>query len=183
LERIELDEEIPELIPKSPIPRHRKVTLKELIESLNKAIATENRRIKKEIVNRNALRESGISLPKRKFSIRDKIKDIHTKLVLFFDGNSNLRRIGFSEFIGDDKAEKIGSFYPLLQLENQHKVWLDQERHFEEIYIWLKETYLKHNPHPLETLKEEMEKELEELDKKRNRIKKLREELEEEVGE
>src|SRR6056297_963465 len=44
-ERIELDEEIPELIPRSPMPRFRKVTLKELIDSLNKAIITENRRI------------------------------------------------------------------------------------------------------------------------------------------
>ena len=70
LERIELDEEIPELIPRSPIPRFRKVTLKELMNSLNKAIITENRRIKKEIINKNALRESGISLPKRKFSIK-----------------------------------------------------------------------------------------------------------------
>src|SRR3989344_2667975 len=37
-ERLELDGQIPELIPKSPIPRFRKVTLKELLESLNKAI-------------------------------------------------------------------------------------------------------------------------------------------------
>ena len=44
LERIELDEEIPELVLRSPIPRFRKVTLNELIESLNKAIMTENRR-------------------------------------------------------------------------------------------------------------------------------------------
>ena len=47
-ERIELDDYIPELVPKSPLPRFRKVTLKELVESLNKAIITENRRIHKE---------------------------------------------------------------------------------------------------------------------------------------
>ncbi|MEJ2267466.1 MAG: segregation/condensation protein A [Nanoarchaeota archaeon] len=71
IERIELDEEIPELIPRSPIPRLKKVTLKELIQSLNKAIATENRRIKKTILNKNALRETGISLPKKKFNIKN----------------------------------------------------------------------------------------------------------------
>jgi len=85
LERIELDEEIPELIPRSPIPRFKKVTLKELVEALDKAITTENRRIKKEIVNRNAFRETSLSLPKRKFSIKDKIKQIYTKLILHFD--------------------------------------------------------------------------------------------------
>ena len=74
-ERIELDEEIPLLIPKSPMPRFRKVTLKELMESLNKAINTENRRIKKEITNKNALIESSFSLPKKKFNIKSKIKE------------------------------------------------------------------------------------------------------------
>ncbi len=44
-ELIEFDG-VPELIPKSPLPRFRKVTMQELIESLNKAIITENRRIK-----------------------------------------------------------------------------------------------------------------------------------------
>jgi segregation and condensation protein A len=56
LEKIELEEEIPSLIPRSPIPRYKKVTLKELMSALNKAINTENRRIKKEIINKNALR-------------------------------------------------------------------------------------------------------------------------------
>lgn len=183
LERIELEDEIPELIPKSPIPRYKKVTLQELITALNKAITTENRRIKKEIVNRNALRETGISLPKKKYSIKDKIKDIHTRLVLYFDSNNKIKKIGFSEFIGKEKKEKIESFYPLLQLENQHKVWLDQEQHFEEIFIWLKQTYLKHNPHPIETLKQEMEKELKELERKTKKIKSIKEELEKEINE
>ena len=80
LERIELDEEIPELIPRSPLPRFKKVTLKELIDSLNKAITTENRRIKKEIINRNALRQSSFSLPKKKFNIKSKIKEIYDNL-------------------------------------------------------------------------------------------------------
>ncbi|MBU1252421.1 MAG: segregation/condensation protein A, partial [Nanoarchaeota archaeon] len=62
LERIELDELIPELIPKSPLPRFKKVTLQELMLALDKAIVTENRRIKKEIVNKNALRETAFSL-------------------------------------------------------------------------------------------------------------------------
>src|SRR3989338_6657939 len=72
MERITLDEDIPELVPKSPMPRFKKVTLQELMESLNKAIVTENRRITKEIINRNALRESSMSLPKQRISISDK---------------------------------------------------------------------------------------------------------------
>ena len=49
LERIEIDEdELPILVPRTPIPRHKKVTLKELLSALNKAMSTEGRRIKKE---------------------------------------------------------------------------------------------------------------------------------------
>lgn len=163
LERIELEEEIPELSPRSPIPRFRKVTLKELIESLNKAITTENRRIKKEIINRNALRETEIVLPKRKFSIKNKIKETYWKLFSHFKKNKEKKKISFTEFVGEDKEEKIISFSSLLHLENQKKVWLEQESHFEEIYIWLKEVYFKHNPDPFADLREEIEEEIKEL--------------------
>jgi segregation and condensation protein A len=184
LERIELDEEIPELIPRSPVPRFKKVTLKELIEALNKAITTENRRIKKEIINRNALRESGISLPKRKFSIKDKIKQLYTKLTSHFSSNKGHKKITYTDFIGTDREERIISFSPLLHLDNQKKIWLHQPEHFEEIDIWLRKIYLKHNQDPLEELKKELEQELQKLDnKKRKRIRKINKDFENPIGE
>jgi len=161
LERIELDEEIPFLIPRSPIPRYKKVTLKELMESLNKAINTENRRIKKEIIYHNALRETGFSLPKRKFSIKDKIKLIHETLLIHFDKNKDKLRISFTEFVKDNPEEKILSFSPLLHLENSKKVWLEQTEHFGEIHIWLKKTFFKHRGDPYADLKDEIEEESE----------------------
>lgn len=145
MERIELEEEIPELVPRSPMPRFKKVTLKELLESLNKAIITENRRIKKEIVNKNALRETGISLPKRKFNIANKIKEIYNNIISHFDKNKDDKKIPFTTLIGEKKEDRILSFLPLLELENQKKVWLEQEKHFDEIHVWLKDIYFKHN--------------------------------------
>ena len=184
LERIELDEEIPELIPRSPIPRFRKVTLKELIESLNKAITTENRRIKKEIINKNVLRETSFSLPKRKFSIKDKIRKIYEDLFIHFEKNKDKKNIAFTKFVGESKEERIISFSPLLHLENQQKVWLEQGTHFGEIYIWLKKTYLKHNPDPFEDLKEEIKEEIEKLDKNgKKRLEKINKEFENPLGE
>ena len=144
MERIELEEEIPELIPRSPIPRYKKITLKELIESLNKAIITENRRIKKEIINSNSLRETAISLPKKTISIKDRLILIYNKIVSHLKSPQTKKKITFTELVGE--KEKLFAFYPLLQLENQHKVWLEQENHFEEIYIWLKHIYFKENP-------------------------------------
>ena len=63
--------------------------------------------------------------------------------------------------MNNNKEEKIISFLPLLYLEDQKKIWLEQKAPFEEIYIWLKEVYLKNNPDPFLDLK----KELEEYDK------------------
>lgn len=156
LEKIELDDEIPELIPRSPMPRFRKVTLKELMDSLNKAIITENRRIKKEITSRNGLRESSFSLPKRKFSIKDKISDIYKNLTKWFSQKKE-KKVAFRDFIVGDKEEKVVSFLPLLYLEDQKKIWLEQKIPFDDIQIWLKETFLKHNPDPFEDLKKELE--------------------------
>lgn len=157
LERIELDENIPELIPRSPLPRFRKVTLKELMESLNKAIITENRKIKREIVSRNTLRETAFSLPKRKFSIKDKITEVYRNLMDLFKINKDKNKVSYDEFINNNKDEKLISFLPLLYLEDQKKVWLEQKNPFEEIYIWMKETFLKHNPDPFDDLKKGLE--------------------------
>lgn len=179
MERIDLEDEIPELIPRSPMPRFRKVTLKELIESLNKAILTENRRIKKEIINKNALRETSFSLPKRRISITDRIKQIYTKLVLHFNEDKERRKISYTDFVGEDKDERIIAFSPLLHLENQKRVWLEQENHFNEIYIWLKEVYFKHNPDPFADLKIEMEEEMKNLNEDgKKRLEKINKDFE-----
>ncbi len=183
LERIELDEEVPELVPRSPIPRFRKVTLQDLMDSLNKAIKTENRRIHKEIINTNALREVGISLPKRKFSIKDKIREIYSRLFKHFEENGT-KSVSFTEFIGTEKEERIISFSPLLHLENQQKVWLEQGAHFEEIYIWLKNVYLQNNPDPFAELREEVEEEISKLDKNgKKRLQEVNEEFKNPLGE
>lgn len=157
MERIELEDEIPELIPRSPIPRVKKVTLQELMEALNKAIVTENRRIKKEIIKSNALRLTSFSMPKKTVSIKDRIKKIHERVVLHFKSNPEAKKIPFLEFAGNTKEAKIEHFYPLLELENRQKLWLEQQEHFEEIHIWLKEVYLKHNGDPYADLRDNLE--------------------------
>ena len=171
LERIELDEEIPALVPRSPIPRFKKVTLKELIESLNKAITTENRRIKKEIVNKNALRESSFSLPKKRFNIGEKITQIFNNLTSRLS-KTKTEKISFTDLVGEDKEEKIFSFSPLLHLENQQKVWLEQENHFEEIFVWLKDVYFKKKGDPFAEIRKELESQIEQDARKDEKIKK-----------
>ena len=152
LERIELDEEIPFLIPKSPLPRFRKVTLNELVESLNKAIITENRRIKKEIINNRTIIDTSFFLPKRKFIITDKIKEVYKILFGHLEKNE-FGFVPFSVLIGNEKEEKIFTFTSLLHLENQKKIWLHQDEHFGDINIWMKDVYFQKNPNHFADLK------------------------------
>jgi len=155
-----------------------------IIEPNHKAINTENRRIKKEIINKNALIESSFSLPKKKFNIKSKIKELYTRLILHFNDEKENKKITFTEFVGNSKEEKIISFSPLLHLENQKKVWMEQEKHFDEIYIWLKEVYLKHNPDPFADLKTEIGGEIKDMDNERKkRIEKVNKDFENPLGE
>lgn len=163
IERIEIDEdELPELIPKTPLPRFRQVTLKELMSALNKAINTENRRIKREINVRAAEKLSQIDFENKKtrVNIRDRIRQIYARIKTYF--NKKQERLSFTELAGNSKDEKLAAFLPVLHLENQQKIWLEQEKHFDEIWIWLYKLYKQQQT--FQELREEVEEIKEELD-------------------
>lgn len=160
-ERIELDEDIPELSVRTPLPRFRKVTLDELMQALGKAITTENRRIKRIIVAKQQEFETYTSIPKKRINIRDQIKGVYDKLRGIFSDREH--KLAFSEFAGKSDEERVSTFVPLLHLDNQHKVWLEQESHFNEIWILLKDIYEKQNSIELEKMKKEVEEEMNRL--------------------
>jgi len=178
IERIELDEdELPELIPRTPLPRYRQVTLHELMSALNKAINTENRRIKREISFRRAEKLSQVDFEDKKMrvSVRERIRHLYARIKTYF--NKKQTKISFTELVGDNKEEKLAAFLPILHLENQQKVWLQQENHFDEIWIWLYKLYKKQQA--LEGIREEIEEIEEELDdEQRKRVEKINEDFE-----
>lgn len=155
-ERIELDDEIPELIPRTPLPRTKKVTLPELMAALGKAIKTENRRIKRVVVDRQREIDTQGFVPVRKIDLKSQIKSLYSKLkTLFLDYKDD--RIGFSDFSGKSNEERVSNFIPLLHLDHQHRVLLEQDEHFGEIWIWLKEAHNKKHAELLESLRKEAE--------------------------
>lgn len=160
-ERIELDEEIPGLIPRTPLPRFKKVTLQELMAALGKAIKTETRRIKKVVVAKQMDWETSLSLPKKKINIQDQIKSIYARLQDIFSKKET--RLAFSELAGIDPEERISTFIPLLHLDTQQKIWLEQEGHLEEIWILLKNIYEKQNAEMLEKMRKEAEEGMNEI--------------------
>lgn len=171
-ERIELDEEIPSLVVKTPLPRYKKVTLDELMKALGKAIHTENRRIKRIVVARQQEFETALFLPKQSINLKDRIREVYAKLRETFKNREE--KLAFTEFAGENIQDRIVTFIPLLHLDNQQKVWLEQEGHCAEIWILLKEIYEKKNAVLLEQLRKEVEEELKEFGKDLSEEEKVR---------
>ena len=128
--------------------------------ALGKAITTENRRIKRVIIDKERLWEAGIVLPKRKYELKAQTDLLYKNLKDFFNSNDD-QRVSFSQLFGD-KENKLAYFLPLLHLDCQHKVFAEQENHFDEIYIWMKEVYDKKHALLLEQMRKEVEDALEE---------------------
>ena len=143
-ERIEIDmNDLPTLYPKTPMARMKKVSLQELMAALNKAIGTENRRIRKEILEKQIMREAEIVLPKAsRVNIKDRIRKIYSRVLTIFKDKKD--KMSYTELVGMDREERIAAFLPVLHLGNQEKVWLEQEHHLDEIWIWLFDHYKKH---------------------------------------
>jgi len=137
---INLDD-VHDLLPKSPLPRVRKVTLTELMAALNRAMTTEHRRIKKEIEIKHALnRFDSYLLPKSKVSIGERIKKVYSQIKEFFSSKEK-EMMSYSQ-LGQSKDEKLSNFMPVLHLDNQSKITLEQFKHFDEIYIYLKTRHM-----------------------------------------
>lgn len=148
LEKIFIDEnEIPILSPKTPMPRFKKVTLQELIDSLDVAIKTESRRINKEIQKKQAERMSYVDIPKfRRINIRGRIRQFYAKILTGFKNKKGELRLPYSHFTGNSKEERVACFLPMLHLSNHGKLWVEQEKHYSEIYLYLYEHFKKAFP-------------------------------------
>ncbi len=128
-------EDILKLIPRTPQPRTRKVSIYDLIDSLEKAIEVKKRRAVRYVQN-----EPDIELPERKIDITQVIRDVYGRVKTFFlklSGGKN--KLTFSQLLPKDasKEDKVFTFIPLLHLSNQRKIDLEQEQHFGEIDITL----------------------------------------------
>lgn len=138
LERIELDEdEIPILVPKTPMARYKKVTLQELMGALNKAIETENRRIRKDIKTRQAEKSALVVLPNsNRIPLKDRIEAVFG--ILRGKIKNPNEHVTFSQ-LAPTREEKLASFLPILHLSNSNELYLTQLKHYEEIYLRLEQ--------------------------------------------
>ncbi|MBI4439607.1 segregation/condensation protein A [Candidatus Woesearchaeota archaeon] len=126
------DEEHPSLIPRTPQPRKRKVSIFDLVEALEKALEVKQRRI---IQRMPVIMDAPVKVR----DISEIIKEIYAKLRQVFLSNK-VTSIRFSQLVpGESREDKVYTFIPLLHLSNQRKVELNQEMHFGEIDIALRD--------------------------------------------
>lgn len=155
--KIQLDEdELPILVPKTPMPRFKRVTLQELLGALNKAVETENRRIKKEIKFRQAEKAALVVLPRHdKIPLKDRIASAFARITGHIKHPEKPQtRMKFSE-LAPSRTEQLSAFLPVLHLANQERVYLDQEKHYDEIFMMLEKSHIKYMKDSEELLEEE----------------------------
>ncbi len=125
------------VIPKTPQPRRRKVSVNDLVDALQKALEVNKRRVFRHLEDMQSIPE--IEVPEKKIDVSEVIKDVYDRVISFF--KSGGKKLTFEEFIKSDRREdKIATFVPLLHLDNQRKINLEQKEHFGEIEIFRRES-------------------------------------------
>lgn len=127
-------QDIPGLIPRTPQPRKRKVSIYDLINALEKALEVKERKVLRSIP------PMSIEIPTKTRDVGEVIKGVYLKIKGFFLRNTG-QGLTFSQLVpSDSKEDKIFTFIPLLHLTTQRKIDLEQKEHFGEIEVMLTKT-------------------------------------------
>jgi segregation and condensation protein A len=122
-----------QLIPRTPQPRKRKISVYDLVDALNKALEVKDRREGK------APGEAPeVKAPKEHIDISIVIEDILHQIRKYYGEKQS--QLTFSMLLpSESREDKVYTFIPLLHLTNQRKIDIDQEKHFGDIDIHLLE--------------------------------------------
>ncbi len=119
------------LIPRNPQPRTRKVSVNDLVNALARAMESKKRVLKK-------IRPVVWQRPAKKIDIMQAIRDTYHK-ISYYSNKDNTKNVTFTRLLPPraGKTEKVFTFLPLLHLENQHKINMQQKDIFSEINVEL----------------------------------------------
>jgi len=120
----------PFLIPRTPQPRERKVSIFDLVDALQRALDVKQRRVIRDMPQKERFK-----VPDKTRDITQIIRDVFSNIKThFIKNNSDL--IEFNELLpSEEKDDKIFTFLSLLHLTNERKVDLMQERHLSPILV------------------------------------------------
>ena len=118
-----------QLIPRTPQPRLRKVSVYDLVAALEKALEVKKRRLLRE------LPATEVILPHKTRDITLMIKGLYKHILEWFSENKG-KRLMFSTLTPNaNREDKIFTFIPLLHLTNERKIDLHQPEHFADFRI------------------------------------------------
>ncbi len=133
MEQEMFQQQYPHLLVKTPQPRRRQITIKELITALEKALEVDERRRVKRVSQLRVIREA--VMPQKVIDISLLMNNVYEKIKAWFKTKPSLT---FSELVNSPAREdKIATFIPLLHLAHKQKVDVDQQVAFGEIDIRL----------------------------------------------
>ncbi|MBS3111438.1 segregation/condensation protein A [Candidatus Woesearchaeota archaeon] len=119
------------LMPRTPQPRKRKVSIFDLVKALEKALEVKHRRV------HNQMPAQPLAPHKKSRDITELIREIYGRIRVFF-GATPKGKLTFQQLLpSDSREDKVHTFIPLLHLSQQRKVDLSQEEPFGEIGVSL----------------------------------------------
>ena len=122
----------PRLIPKTPQPRTRKVSVYDLIEALNVALEVKKRRVLRTMPAKK------IEIPEKTVDITEVIKEVYEKIKKILAEGT--KKLFFNQLVpSESKEDKVMTFIPLLHLTNERRIALNQRKHFGPIEVVLRE--------------------------------------------
>jgi len=125
------EEEKMNLIPRTPQPRKRKVSIYDLMSALEQALEVKRRRVLA------SMPDQKVTIPDKKYDISNLIKNVYSKIVNFFAVKSS-STLMFSHLIpSEEKKDKIMTFIPLLHLSNHRRIDLIQDEPFADFEVSL----------------------------------------------
>jgi len=123
------------LVPRTPQPRQRKVSVFDLVDALEQALDQDTKR-RRALILRQQSEEVDVTIAKKVFNLAETMDGLQNQLKRLFTKKKT--KVMFHDLVtGPDKQDKVFTFLPLLHLENQQKVHLDQEDHFGDIEVTL----------------------------------------------
>jgi len=127
---LEQREKLPFLTLRTPQPRSRKISILDLVEALDKALEVRDRR-----QNKISSKEERVFIPNKEKNLKSIILSVYESIQAVFNQKD---KIFFSDIIkSPNREDVIYTFIPLLHLDFQQVVRLDQEAEFGDIQISL----------------------------------------------
>ncbi len=126
------EQERPRLVPRTPQPRKRKVSVYDLVEALEKALEIDAKRIR-----RAPRMITEAEAPSNPLDLGALLQNVYEKVNTHYK-QARAPPLTFTELCpSESKEDKVLTFIPLLHLDFQRKIDVEQQQHFGEINIHL----------------------------------------------